>query len=194
MSKQVTAVPVAVMEGVEPSVATTVTEPVMPAVDRGLVAQLVGDAQRQGLPVDGEGGLLAEHAAVVAEIQNKDNRLAGLSSERCNWVVVSGSDGAEAAVESDVERIECLLPALGPSGSALAGGVQGHHGEVDPDGQSQPRSNVGPLSYPDADRASTRDGPVSKGGEHGQEQEADQRKGSFCCVEGAQRRTHIGSI
>ncbi|MFD1102328.1 transposase, partial [Schaalia naturae] len=67
MSKQVTAVPVAVMEGVEPSVATTVTEPVMPAVDRGLVAQLVGDAQRQGLPVDGEGGLLAELTRLVLE-------------------------------------------------------------------------------------------------------------------------------
>ncbi|GEM_PF-731366 len=67
MSKQVTAVPVAVMEGVEPSVATTVTEPVMPTVDRGLVAQLVGDAQRQGLPVDGEGGLLAELTRLVLE-------------------------------------------------------------------------------------------------------------------------------
>lgn len=67
MSKQVTAVPVAVMEGVEPSVATTVTEPVMPAVDGGLVAQLVGDAQRQGLPVDGEGGLLAELTRLVLE-------------------------------------------------------------------------------------------------------------------------------
>ncbi|MFT3969085.1 MAG: hypothetical protein QM695_02115 [Micropruina sp.] len=29
---------------------------VAPVVDRGLVAQLVGDAQRKGLPVDGEGG------------------------------------------------------------------------------------------------------------------------------------------
>ena len=62
MSKQTTmAVPVAV-EGVEPSVATT-----GPVVDRGLVAQLVGEAQRRGLPVDGEGGLLAELTRLVLE-------------------------------------------------------------------------------------------------------------------------------
>jgi transposase-like protein len=65
MSKQMTAVPVAVVEGVEPSVATT--GPVVPVVDRGLVAQLVGEAQRQGLPVDGEGGLLAELTRLVLE-------------------------------------------------------------------------------------------------------------------------------
>ena len=33
---------------------------VAPVVDRGLVAQLVDEARCQGLPVDGEGGLLAE--------------------------------------------------------------------------------------------------------------------------------------
>ena len=53
MSEQAMAVPVAV-EGVEPRVATT-GPVVVPVVDRGLVAQLVGEAQRQGLPVDGEG-------------------------------------------------------------------------------------------------------------------------------------------
>ena len=52
MSEQAMAVPVAV-EGVEPRVATT-GPVVVPVVDRGLVAQLVGEAQRQGLPVDGE--------------------------------------------------------------------------------------------------------------------------------------------
>lgn len=67
MSKQLEAVPVAAMEGVEPSVATTETVPMVPVVDRGLVAQLVGDAQRQGLPVDGEGGLLAELTRLVLE-------------------------------------------------------------------------------------------------------------------------------
>ncbi len=30
-----------------------------PVVNRALVGQLVGEAQRQGLPVEGEGGLLA---------------------------------------------------------------------------------------------------------------------------------------
>ena len=64
MSKQLEAVPV---EGVEPSVATTETVPMVPVVDRGLVAQLVGDAQRQGIPVDGEGGLLAELTRLVLE-------------------------------------------------------------------------------------------------------------------------------
>ncbi|MFT4296033.1 MAG: IS256 family transposase, partial [Micropruina sp.] len=64
MSKQVETVPVAVVEGVESSVATTGAGPV---VDRGLVAQLVGEAQRQGLPVDGEGGLLAELTRLVLE-------------------------------------------------------------------------------------------------------------------------------
>jgi len=64
MSKQVETVSVAV-EGVEPSVATT--ESAVPAVDRGLVAQLVDEARRQGLPVDGEGGLLAELTRLVLE-------------------------------------------------------------------------------------------------------------------------------
>ena len=65
MSKQTTmAVPVAA-EGVEPSVTTT--GPAVPVVNRGLVAQLVGEAQRQGLPVDGEGGLLAELTRLVLE-------------------------------------------------------------------------------------------------------------------------------
>ncbi len=65
MSRPVETVPVAVTEGVEPGVVTT--GPVVPVVDRGLVAQLVGDAQRQGLSVDGEGGLLAELTRLVLE-------------------------------------------------------------------------------------------------------------------------------
>ena len=67
MSKQVETVPVAVVEEAETAVVTTVMEPVAPVVDKGLVAQLVGDAQRQGLPVDGEGGLLAELTRLVLE-------------------------------------------------------------------------------------------------------------------------------
>ena len=65
MSKQVEAVPVAVVEGAGTVVATKTKQPRV--VDRGLVAQLVGDAQRQGLPVDGEGGLLAELTRLVLE-------------------------------------------------------------------------------------------------------------------------------
>jgi len=64
MSKQVETVSVAVMEGAGTVVAKTDQAPV---VDRGLVAQLVGEAQRQGLPVDGEGGLLAELTRLVLE-------------------------------------------------------------------------------------------------------------------------------
>ena len=64
MSKQVETVSVAVMEGAGTVVAKTDQAPV---VDRGLVAQLVGEAQRQGLPVDGEGELLAELTRLVLE-------------------------------------------------------------------------------------------------------------------------------
>jgi transposase-like protein len=38
-----------------------------PAVDRALIAKLVGDAQRQGLAIDGEGGLLAQLTKLVVE-------------------------------------------------------------------------------------------------------------------------------
>ena len=51
MSRQVETAPAAVVEGAGVAVMTEATRP--PVVDRGLVAQLVGDAQRQGLSVDG---------------------------------------------------------------------------------------------------------------------------------------------
>ena len=65
MSKQVETVPVA-GEGADAAVVTGQGSDV-PVVDRGLVAQLVGEAQRPGLPVDGEGGLLAELTRLVVE-------------------------------------------------------------------------------------------------------------------------------
>ena len=65
MSKRVETAPAAVVEGAGMAVTTKVKQP--PVVDRGLVAQLVGDAQRQGLSVDGEGGLLAELTRLVLE-------------------------------------------------------------------------------------------------------------------------------
>ena len=65
MSKQVETVPVA-GEGADTAVVTGQGSDV-PVVDRGLVAQLVGEAQRPGLPVDGEGGLLAELTRLVVE-------------------------------------------------------------------------------------------------------------------------------
>lgn len=45
---------------------TTVEQPPL-VVDKQLVARLVGDAQRQGLPVDGEDGLLAQLTKLVVE-------------------------------------------------------------------------------------------------------------------------------
>lgn len=74
MSEQVEAVPVVVVEGVELGVARDVDGPVVPVVDRGLVAQLVGDAQRQGLAVDGEGGLLAELTRHARACRSRDDR------------------------------------------------------------------------------------------------------------------------
>ena len=44
-----------------------VTTAELPVVDKALVAQLIGDAQRQGLSVDGEGGLLAQLTKLVLE-------------------------------------------------------------------------------------------------------------------------------
>lgn len=67
MSTQIETAPMVVLDRDETAVATRVTGPASPVVDRGLVAELVGDAQRQGLPVDGEGGLLAELTRLVLE-------------------------------------------------------------------------------------------------------------------------------
>lgn len=63
MSVQVEPVAEPVLMEVEEDVATA--EP--PVVDRALIAQLVGDAQRQGLSVEGEGGLLAQLTKLVLE-------------------------------------------------------------------------------------------------------------------------------
>lgn len=64
MSTQVEPVAELALMEVEEHVTTTVEPPV---VDRALVAQLVGHAQRQGLSVDGEGGLLAQLTKLVLE-------------------------------------------------------------------------------------------------------------------------------
>ncbi|SDB80408.1 Transposase (or an inactivated derivative) [Raineyella antarctica] len=64
MSMQVEPVVESALMEVEEHVTTTVESPV---VDRALVAQLVGDAQRQGLSVEGEGGLLAQLTKMVLE-------------------------------------------------------------------------------------------------------------------------------
>ena len=64
MSMQVEPVAGAVVTEVEEQV-TAAEQPLV--VDKALVARLVGDAQRQGLSVDGEGGLLAQLTKLVVE-------------------------------------------------------------------------------------------------------------------------------
>ncbi len=77
MSMQMEVVLVAVMEGAERSVATRATEPFVPMVDRWLVAQVVGDVRRQGLPSMVRVGLLADLSWLVLdsppEGQNTDH-------------------------------------------------------------------------------------------------------------------------
>src|SRR5207244_7601443 len=43
------------------------------------------------------------------------------------WLPAAGGD---ASVEGDVEGVQCRLPAVGPAGSALAGGVEAGDGQV----------------------------------------------------------------
>ena len=56
--------------------------PAPAAVDRALIAQLVGDAQRQGLAIDGEGGLLAQLTKLVVESALEGELTAHLGYEK----------------------------------------------------------------------------------------------------------------
>lgn len=51
-------------------------------VDRALIAQLVGDAQRRGLAIDGEGGLLAQLTKLVVESALEGELTAHLGHEK----------------------------------------------------------------------------------------------------------------
>ncbi|WP_344301343.1 IS256 family transposase, partial [Sinomonas flava] len=51
-------------------------------MDRALIAQLVGDAQRQGLAIDGEGGLLAQLTKLVVESALEGELTAHLGYEK----------------------------------------------------------------------------------------------------------------
>jgi len=53
-----------------------------PVVNRALIAQLVGDAQRQGLAIDGEGGLLAQLSKLVVESALEGELTAHLGYEK----------------------------------------------------------------------------------------------------------------
>lgn len=71
---------------VEPALSEVEVLPVasaeLPVVDRALVAQLVGEAQRQGLSVDGEGGLLAQLTKLVLESALEGELTAHLGYEK----------------------------------------------------------------------------------------------------------------
>ena len=54
----------------------------LPVVDRALVSQLVGEAQRQGLSVEGEGGLLAQLTKLVVESALEGELTAHLGYEK----------------------------------------------------------------------------------------------------------------
>jgi transposase-like protein len=56
--------------------------PAPAVVDRALIAQLVGDAQRQGLAIDGEGGLLAQLTKLVVESALEGELTAHLGYEK----------------------------------------------------------------------------------------------------------------
>lgn len=78
------AMPVAVVE--EPSEAAAVSP-----VDRALVARLVGDAQRDALSIDGEGGLLTELTRLVLESALEGELTAHLAYEKHEHA--TGGDG-----------------------------------------------------------------------------------------------------
>ena len=56
--------------------------PAAAVVDRALIAQLVGDAQRRGIAVDGEGGLLAQLTKLVVESALEGELTAHLGYEK----------------------------------------------------------------------------------------------------------------
>lgn len=70
----------AVADGEEPVASSAGTPPA--GVDRGLVARLVGDAQRDGVAIDGEGGLLAELTRLVLESALEGELTAHLGYEK----------------------------------------------------------------------------------------------------------------
>ena len=89
MRMQVEPVAEAVVMEVEDQVTATGTPPL---VDKDLVAQLVGDAQRLGLSVEGEGGLLAQLTKLVLESALEGEMTAHLGYDKHERV--EGSDNA----------------------------------------------------------------------------------------------------
>ncbi|GAA4908742.1 IS256 family transposase [Tessaracoccus lubricantis] len=92
---QVEPVAEAVVMEVEDQVTSTGTPPL---VDKDLVAQLVGDAQRLGLSVEGEGGLLAQLTKLVLESALEGEMTAHLGYDKHERV--EGSDNARNGTRS----------------------------------------------------------------------------------------------
>ena len=95
MRMQVEPVAEAVVMEVEDQVTSTGTPPL---VDKDLVAQLVGDAQRLGLSVEGEGGLLAQLTKLVLESALEGEMTAHLGYDKHERV--EGSDNARNGTRS----------------------------------------------------------------------------------------------
>ena len=95
MRMQVEPVAEAVVMEVEDQVTATGTAPL---VDKDLVAQLVGDAQRLGLSVEGEGGLLAQLTKLVLESALEGEMTAHLGYDKHERV--EGSDNARNGTRS----------------------------------------------------------------------------------------------
>lgn len=80
-----------------------------PVVDRALIEQLVGDAQRQGLSVEGEGGLLAQLTKMVLE-----SALEGEISAHLGYEKHERSDGAGDGNSRNGTRSKTVLTKAGP--------------------------------------------------------------------------------
>lgn len=94
-----------VMEGDEVTATGTA-----PLVDKDLVAQLVGDAQRLGLSVEGEGGLLAQLTKLVLESALEGEMTAHLGYDKHERV--EGSDNARNGTRSKTVLTKAGLDVL----------------------------------------------------------------------------------
>lgn len=112
MSMQVEPVAEAVVTQVKEQVTTSAEQALV--VDKALVARLVGDAQRQGLSVDGEGGLLAQLTKLVVESALEGELTAHLSYDKHER---GGSSDGNAR---NGTRSKTVLSKAGPVGIDVA--------------------------------------------------------------------------
>ena len=79
-----------------------------PVVDKALIEQLVGDAQRQGLSVEGEGGLLAQLTKLVLESALEGEITAHLGYEKHERTEAAGANSRNGT------RSKTVLTKAGP--------------------------------------------------------------------------------